>query len=353
MKGLKSWFLMLLFAQYAPALAFQLDPVLIDQNLDSEALFIGISIVDENVAWISGTGGTYAHTHDGGASWEVGVVPGADSLQFRDVHAVDAHTAYLLSIGSGDNSRIYKTEDSGTNWTLQFTNPEPSGFFDCIGFWDAHSGMAFSDSFDGSFFIITTDDGGSTWERVQSDRLPVARQGEGRFAASGHCLHTGGDSLAWIGTGASEEGPARVLRTDDRGHTWTYHDTPVPGGSVSGITSVAFVDDRRGAVLGGDVTAMEDSISENVALSDDGGMSWRSAGRPSFPGPVYGAVYVPYAPTPTLVSVGPRGMAVTTDQGESWTTLSEGNYWSVAFVNPQTGWAIGPGGRVTSVALYR
>ena len=53
---------------------------------------------------------------------------GAESLEFRDVHAVDAATAYLLSIGSGEQSRIYKTTDAGLTWVLQFTNPEHAGF---------------------------------------------------------------------------------------------------------------------------------------------------------------------------------------------------------------------------------
>ena len=152
----------------------------------------------------------------------------ADSLQFRDVHAVDADIAFLLSIGSGEDSRIYKTVNAGQDWTLQFQNPEPEGFFDCMDFWDSQSGMAFSDSFDGSFYIITTADGGQTWVRVPAHTLPPARPGEGSFAASGLCLHVQGASSAWIGTGASEEGMARVLRTEDRGATWTSHDTPIP-----------------------------------------------------------------------------------------------------------------------------
>ena len=328
-----------------------LDPTISNQVSGSEVLFIGISPVNEEVVWISGTGGTYGRTSDGGLTWETGVVRGADSLQFRDVHGVDADIAYLLSIGSGDQSRIYKTVNAGQNWELQFVNPEPEGFFDCIGFWDAQSGMAFSDSFDGVFYIISTDDGGVTWQRIPAERLPPARTGEGSFAASGHCLHVHGDSTAWIGTGASEEGDARVLRTTNRGLTWTYSDTPIAGGSVSGITSVAFVDDSRGAVLGGDVTDME-SREDNVALTNDGGVTWTMAGRPGFPGPVYGAVYVPEAPVPTLVAVGPMGVGYTVDQGESWETLSDDNHWSVAFASPKAGWIVGTEGRIAKISLY-
>ena len=329
----------------------RLNPTMVEQVSGTEAHFIGISPADSSVVWISGTDGTYGRTVDGGRTWTTGVVPGADSLQFRDVHAVDADTAYLLSIGSGEQSRIYKTHDAGQHWALQFVNPEPAGFFDCFDFWDSRHGMAFSDSFEGSFYIITTADGGATWDRVPAERLPAARPGEGSFAASGHCLHVHGDSTAWIGTGAAEEGHARVLRTTDRGQHWTYHDTPIPGGAMRGITSVAFIDDARGAVLGGDVYDLE-SREQNIALSDDGGISWELAGRPGFAGPIYGAAFVTGAPVPTLVAVGPTGLGFTADLGASWTTLSSENYWTVDFAGPQAGWAAGRNGRITRISLY-
>lgn len=350
MKLLFCMLIALVAAQCGPTLS--LDPTTTDQDSGSSVLFIGISPIDEAVVWISGTNGTYGRTQDGGHTWDIGVVPGADSLQFRDVHGVDANTAYLLSIGSGDQSRIYKTVDGGEHWILQFTNPEAGGFFDCFGFWDAFHGIAFSDSFDGEFYVITTEDGGGTWTRVPAHLLPAARTGEGSFAASGHCLLAAGDSMAWIGTGASEEGNARVLRTTDRGRNWSYADTPIGAGATRGITSVAFLDAWSGAVLGGDVADME-SRADNVALTSDGGQTWRMVGRPEFSGPVYGAVYVPGAPEPTLVAVGPEGIGYTADGGETWATLSAQNHWSVAFADPQSGWAIGPEGRITKLSLYR
>ena len=51
--------------------------------------------------------------------------------------AIDGRIAYLMSSGSGDKARIYKTSDGGEHWDLQFTNPDPKGFFDSIAFWDA------------------------------------------------------------------------------------------------------------------------------------------------------------------------------------------------------------------------
>jgi photosystem II stability/assembly factor-like uncharacterized protein len=278
------------------------------------------------------------------------VVPGADSLQFRDAHGVDASTAYLLSIGNGSQSRIYRTLDAGANWTLVFTNQEDPAFYDCFAFWDATHGIAFSDSFDGAFRVITTSDG-MNWTRVPTAALPPAAEGEGAFAASGTCVVAHGDSTAWIGTGASD-GAARVLRTTDRGRTWTAATTPIVRGASAGITSLAFRDASHFAALGGDI-ALPDSTTDNVALSADGGQSWTLATRTPFPGAVYGAAWVPGAPTPTLVAAGPGGIAMSTDAAATWTALDTLNHWSVGFATPDRGWAVGPGGRITLIRLFR
>ncbi len=325
-------------------------PVLTAQTSGVGSRFIAISPVDENIVWISGTEGTYARTIDGGDTWQAAVVPGAESLEFRDVHAVDAVTAYLLSIGNGEQSRIYKTTDAGRTWVLGFTNPEPDGFFDCMDFWDSENGIAFSDSFDGAFFLITTDDGGDTWNRVPPRDLPPASEGEGSFAASGTCLITHGDSTAWVGTGAGAA--ARVLKTTDRGGSWTVVETPIVGGTAtSGIASLTFRDARNGAAFGG-IIDEPDQFSDNVAVTSDGGQTWVLAGRPTFTGAVYGAAYVPGAPTPTLVAVGPKGIDYSDDNGVTWTSLDTRSHWATAFAGAGVGWAIGPEGRVTRIQMF-
>jgi photosystem II stability/assembly factor-like uncharacterized protein len=333
------------------------------QESGTSARLIGLHPVNERVVWASGTGGTYVRTTDGGQAWTSGTVPGADSLQFRDVHAVSPDTAYLLSIGRGAQSRIYKTTDGGTSWTRKFTSPEPEAFFDCMDFWDAEHGIAFSDAIDGTFYLVTTRDGGETWRRVSPGALPPAADGEASFAASGTCLVTQGDSTAYVGTGAVDT--ARVLRTTDRGRTWTAHATPIAAGKpVAGIASLTFRTSQHGAALGGvmAVDDLPDSTVANVALTSDGGDSWTSA--PSAPRPkggsslraaplpgVFGGTYVPGLDPAPLVVVGPAGIAYSLDDGEHWTTATDQSHWSVAFVGSRAGWAVGPDGRITKLAF--
>src|SRR5205823_5525913 len=96
----------------------------IKRNVNTTASFRGLSVVNAKVIWASGTGGTVIRTIDGGKTWKVMTVPGAEKLDFRDIEAFDTNTAYVLSIGSGESSRIYKTTNEGKNWNLEFKNTD-------------------------------------------------------------------------------------------------------------------------------------------------------------------------------------------------------------------------------------
>ena len=82
-------------------------PTLEEQRSGTTRLLQAVSPVDSSVVWVSGHGSTWMRTTDGGRTWAGGVVPNADSLEFRDVHAASASEAWLLSAGPGERSRVY------------------------------------------------------------------------------------------------------------------------------------------------------------------------------------------------------------------------------------------------------
>lgn len=301
----------------------------------------GVSAVSERVAWASGAGGTVLRTADGGTSWTKLTVPDAEALDFRDVDAISATTAYLLSIGSGPASRIYKTTDAGATWTRQFTNQEPKGFLDAMAFWDERRGLVMGDSIDGRFDILRTADGGRTWARVPAGALPPALVNEGAFAGSGTNVAVLPGGHAWIGTGAAER--CRVLHTRDYGATWTIADTPVAGSQTAGIFSIAFRDSRHGMIVGGDYRR-ELEAANNAAFTSDGGRTWRPiTGLTGFRSVV---AHVP-GTSASWIAVGPQGADASTDDGRGWTAIAGGGYHAFAFARRgRTGWGVGERGGI-------
>ncbi len=304
----------------------------------------GVSAVNQSIAWASGDKGTYARTVDGGKTWVSGQVPDSEDLDFRDVDAFTADVAYLLSIGEGEKSRIYKTFDGGLHWTLQFKNTRPTAFFDSMAFWDANHGIAVSDPVDGRFLIITTSDGGTTWKEMPPAGMPPALAGEGAFAASGTCIAVQGKRDVWFGTGGPEG--ARVFRSTDGGQNWAVAVTPMTSGKAAGIFSLLFRDAKHGVIVGGDYTK-EREVGNNAAWTSDGGKTWRLAESKRPNGYRSGVALVGGTKGRGLVAVGPSGTDFSVSDGKSWRSLGEAGFHSVSFAaNAQAGWAVGEGGRI-------
>jgi photosystem II stability/assembly factor-like uncharacterized protein len=269
-------------------------------------------------------------------------VPGAETLDFRDIQAVDEQTVYLLSIGTGNSSRIYKTTDGGAQWKLLFTNPDPKGFFDALAFWDANHGIVVGDPVDGHFVVLTTADGGSHWERRTT---PPAMPNEGAFAASGTCLITTGKRDAWFATGGP--GGARVFHSRDRGATWTVVATPIRNDAVAaGVFSLAFSDSRHGVAVGGDYSKPEDA-ERNVAVTSDGGRIWTEPPGQHPKGFRSAVMYLPGRKV--WVAVGTSGSDISSDDGKSWKPFDAGAYNAISVANGQSAWAAGPSGRIAAL----
>ncbi len=63
----------------------------IEQTSGTKVRLRGLCVVDERVAWTSGSGGTVLRTIDRGTTWERKRISGADSLDLRDIEAFDDH----------------------------------------------------------------------------------------------------------------------------------------------------------------------------------------------------------------------------------------------------------------------
>jgi photosystem II stability/assembly factor-like uncharacterized protein len=317
----------------APGLRWQL------LDTGSTSHFRGLAAVSRKVAWVSGYDGVVLRTTDGGHTWSDVSVPGAQSLQFRDITAFNARRAVVMAAGTGSDSRLYATSNGGVSWQLTYENTDPAAFFDCMAFFDPRHGLVLSDPVDGKFRILRTSDGGAHWTVQSPDGMPPAGANEYGFAASGECLTTQGRD-AWFGSGGADG--ARIFHSHDGGRTWQAQTTPIVRGASAGIFGVAFANPRHGIAVGGDFA--DPTADTNVAAVSGSGESWSLPAQGPH-GYRSGVTFV-RGSTGMALTVGLTGSDVSYDSGQHWTQFDSGQFDSVACTRGGACWASGDLGRV-------
>ncbi len=312
------------------------------QSAATQASLRGVCAVSEKVVWLSGAQATVLRSIDGGKSWQKKAVEGATGLDFRDIFALDAQRAWVLSAGSP--ACIYYTADGGENWQLQYKNNHPQAFLNAFAFWDGQHALAFGDVLEGAFLVLRTEDGGQNWKQVATEIAPLPQ--EGGFAASGTCLVVDGRNEAYYATGGALQ--ARLLRSADQGRTWKVHTTPVEAGkSSAGIFSIHFYK-NKGVAVGGDYLQANRSV-ENSAFSKDGGRTWQLSREPPN-GYRSCVVYVPAAGV--HLTVGTNGTDISYDGGDTWKFVNRYNLNSIHFARQKrVAWAVGARGLIYKVQL--
>jgi len=315
-------------------------------TLDSgvESSFRGLSVVNQKVVWVSGTGGTVLRTIDGGKNWENISVPNMEKIDFRDVEGFNKNTAIVMGIASP--ARFYKTTDGGQNWKLVHFDDRAGVFFDGMSFWNKNDGIAFSDPVDGQHLLIRTTDGSDTWHEIPKEGFPHKLNPEFGFAASGTGIPVQGRKTVWLGMGGVK---SRVFKSEDGGMNWSVAETPVVhGGQSTGIYSVAFKNKKVGISVGGDYT--NQSIKNTMAYSNDGGATWHLPEKQTHQ---YRECVAHYRGN-IFFAVGPSGFDMTTDNGKNW----HPHYWevnnltAVAFAKrSNVGFAVGKGGQIYKIKV--
>lgn len=271
--------------------------------------FRGLSVVNENVMWMSGRKGLVGVTTSAGKKWKWTRVKGHEELDFRSLHAFDGKHAVIA--GAGTPAVILETENGGKSWTQRFRSDDSAMFFDGMAFWDATHGLIYGDPVNGKMFLMETFDGGKTWKEIPFADRPQLKTGEASFAASGTTIRVLPGGHVWIATGGVV---SRLWHSRDYGHHWEVRNTPILQGSASqGIFSVAFRDTMNGVIVGGDYTA--DSLAtKNCFYTMDGGKTWMT---PCMSPGGYRSC-VAYVAGDMLIATGPSGTDISHDGGAHW-----------------------------------
>jgi photosystem II stability/assembly factor-like uncharacterized protein len=303
--------LIMVFLFLIPQAGAAQEMTLIPVPTNTTASFRGLSVVDNSVAWVSGSQGTVGKTTDGGKTWELQQVEGYEKLDFRSLYAFDAQRAIIANAGSP--AYVLRTEDGGKTWATVFTSTHADAFFDGIDFWNDREGLLYGDPMDGTLLLLRTTDSGKSWAPVTT--APKLEKGEASFAASGTGIRCIGKRQVFICTGGVI---SRLWVSDDGGATWSDQRPPVvQGKSSTGIFSVA-IQGKAMTLVGGD---FQDELRRegHHLFSRDGGRQWEVP-QSTIRG--YREC-VEWISSNALIAVGPGGIDISTDGGLSWKILSD------------------------------
>ncbi|MBE7178018.1 MAG: oxidoreductase [Mucilaginibacter polytrichastri] len=294
-----------------------LNPIARAQNIEELAAspcksIRGLSVVNDRIAWASGTQGYVGITKDGGDHWAWAQVPGMDTLDFRDIEAFSDQKAVIMS--SGTPAVILTTENGGKSWEKRYFSNKPEIFLDEMDFADEKTGTILGDPVNGKFLLMNTLDGGKTWTEANA---PEAQEGEACFAASGTGIRYTGKNRIAFATGGSV---ARVFIGD--GKKWIVKTVPVVQGKGSqGIFSFATQQDEW-LFVGGDYIQPNAREKAGVRIS---GLLKNAPEIAASPVNGYRSC-VEFLGVKKALATGPGGTELSTDGGKSWKKLGENGY---------------------------
>jgi hypothetical protein len=331
------------------------------QQSHTTASLRGIHNVGGGVVWASGAQGAILHTTNDGQTWQAcATPPGAEKLDFRGIQGFDANTAVVMSSGTGNLSRLYKTMDACRTWRLVFTNPDEAGFWDALQFTSPAFGVLIGDQVSGHFPVFFTTDAGDTWRQFDGKALSTLDKRQSFFAASNTALLVDpGNVKLYMITGGGTTSvitvdlrvTAGIICRDCLRVSFTHLDMAV-GETAGGFSMASRMDGSSRVIVavGGDYKAPEQTIG-TAAYLIDGHQQWRA---PDTPPSGYRSAVAYYAPARTWITVGPNGTDVSTNDGRNWRALKPAaeeapdanknwNALSLPFV-------VGPNGRIGSLA---
>jgi len=272
----------------------------------------GLSVVDDNVAWISGSRGYIAITRDGGKSWDWTQVKGFEKADFRDIEAFSNKTAVIMS--SGTPALVLKTTDGGTTWQEKYRNTDTTYFLDAMDFDNPKHGLILGDPIKNKFLLLETSDGGETWAPFKN--MPDALPGEASFAASGTCLRVM-PGWTYIVSGGIHTRLLTYLQ-----NSWGYADLPLTHGKPSqGAFSFA-LGKNNGVIVGGDYEKDKKTDSLAAIHTVHPFLIFKTPVKQ----PAGFQSCVEYITGNIFLATGTPGSNITNDGGSNWTKIDGTSY---------------------------
>ncbi|WP_370511732.1 WD40/YVTN/BNR-like repeat-containing protein [Lutibacter sp. Hel_I_33_5] len=258
-----------------------------------------------------------------------------DSL-IPNYRSLDSNGNHFFALSVANPALLYKYNQNGLY--LVYKEEHEKVFYDSLKFFeDGKHGIAVGDPTEDCPSIILTSDGGTTWNKISCDKLPKFEVGEAFFAASNTNIKIIKNTV-WIASGGKK---SRILKSTDKGHTWTIYNTPIiQGAAATGIFSIDFADEKNGIAIGGDYTKPTENKA-NKAVTNDGGKTWKLVADGQNPAYKSCVQYVPNTNGKEVFAVGKTGVSFSSDGGFTWKEVSKEGYYTIQFVDKNTAWLSG------------
>lgn len=273
----------------------------------------GLSVVNNDIVWASGTAGTVARSTNGGASFEWLTVPGYEKRDFRDIEAFDENTAVIMAVDAP--AIILKTTDGGKAWKAVYVDTTKGMFLDAMNF-SGKRGVVVGDPLDNYIFLAYTKDGGDTWHKLdaKASNLKVQKD-EAFFASSGTNVKLVTDAVINTNPMLIVSGGSRArLIIDDK----LYEMPLLQGANSQGANSIDVMGSQA-IVVGGDF-AHDTVTSGNCVLFNITG-SDPVFTRPATPPHGYRSC-VAFLTKKKLITCGTSGVDISNDCGYNWQLIS-------------------------------
>lgn len=294
----------------------------------------GLSVVSDELIWVSGSNGSVGKSTDGGKTWNWQTVAGYEKRDFRDIEAFDENTAVIMGIA--EPAIILKTKDGGMTWYKVFEDSTKGMFLDAM-----HSltekGKTFmtviGDPINGKAFFGVSYNNGDSWETNSGEPLSSSlAAGEAFFASSGTNIFTipnngGYKSQTYAVTGGEKSSLLALSSNLPK-----YPLPIIQGKNSTGANSIAFAPSdnpssnpsmTRGIIVGGDFA--QDSLADQNCV-----LIQFKKGMPVFTKPQtnphgYRSCVI-YLNKQQLITCGTSGVDISDDGGRNWTLISKDSY---------------------------
>lgn len=246
-----------------------------------------------------------------------------DAARYDDVFFINKKIGWTAG---GWNKKIHKTIDGGVTWTEAGLVGNDK-YLRSIEFMDANIGLC--GSLDGSLYRTTN--GGLTWTDVAPNISPQP---------AGVCGLAKADANTIYGVGIWSE-PAFVIKSTDKGLTWTYTDMSAYANS---LIDAYFIDANQGFVTG----SKSEEEGGVVLYTENGGQTWVEKFRTNHVGDRIWKIQTPdnkhfYGSVESYVDE--TRIIHSADSGQTWEIITvDPEYYycqTVGFIDSLRGWTGG------------